>query len=219
MSAVKPRKYASRLRQDQARLTRLRIIESAERLFAERGYATTTIEAVAGDAGVAVDTVYATFGNKRGILFALLSLRVGGDDQPVSILDRPGPQATRAEPDQRRQLAMFATDIARVIERFRPVDDIIRSAAAVDPEVANTRTAIQEDRFRNMRTVVGWIEANGPLRDGVTTDDAAAILWTLTSPDVQRLFRDLRGWSQERYARWIEETAVSALLPPATITP
>jgi AcrR family transcriptional regulator len=219
MSVVKPRKYASRLRQDQARLTRLRIVESAERLFAERGYATTTIEAVAAEAGVAVDTVYAAFNNKRGILFALLSLRVGGDDQPVAILDRPGPQATRAEPDQRRQLAMFATDIARVIERFRPVDDIIRSASAVDPEVAATRAANQEDRFRNMRTFVGWLEAHGPLRDGVTTDDAAAILWTLTSPDVQRLFRDLRGWSSERYARWIEDTAVSTLLPPASITP
>src|SRR6202035_789892 len=181
MADVKPqRKYASRLREEQARNTRVRIIGAAERLFVDHGYASTTIEAVAGTAGVAVDTVYAALGSKRGILSALLGMRLGGDAQPISILDRPGPQAMRQERDQRRQLSMFAADIATVIERIRPVDDILRSAGAVDGEIASMRAGIKEERFRNMVVIAGWVAENGPLRDGTSIDDAGAILWTLT---------------------------------------
>lgn len=214
MADVKPqRKYASGLRQEQARHTRVRIMEAAERLFLEQGYAATTIEAIAGAAGVAVDTVYATLGSKRGILSALLGMRLGGDAQPISMLDRPGPHAMREEPDQRRQLSMFAADIAVVLGRIRPVDDILRSASAVDGEVASMRAGIQEERFRNMVVIAGWVAANGPFRDGTSVEDAGAVLWTLTSPEVHRQLCDLRGWSSARYARWLEETATRTLLP------
>jgi AcrR family transcriptional regulator len=213
---VKPqRKYASRLREEQARNTRVRIIEAAERLFIDQGYAATTIEAVAGAAGVAVDTVYATLGSKRGILSALLGMRLGGDAEPISMLDRPGPQAMRQERDQRRQLSMFAADIALVLERIRPVDDILRSAAAVDGDVASMRAGIQEERFRNMVIIAEWVAANGPLREGTSVDEAGAILWSLTSPEVHRQLRQLRGWPMARYARWLEETTTWTLLPDA----
>jgi AcrR family transcriptional regulator len=191
----------------------VRILEAAERLFAAGGYAATTIEAIAATAAVAVDTVYATLESKRGILSALIGMRLGGDDQPLAMLDRPAPQAMRREPDQRRQLTMFATDIALVIERIRPVDDIIRSASAVDENVASMRAGIQEERFRNMRVVAGWVVANGPLRKGTSVDEAATILWTLTSPEVHRQLRDLRGWSLERYQRWLVDTTLRTLLP------
>src|SRR4029077_151636 len=102
MGTVKPqRRYDSSLRKEQARQTRTRMLDAAQRLFAERGYAATTIETIASNAGVAVDTVYANFGSKRGLLSALVDVRVGGDDQPVELLDRAGPQAVRNEPNQR----------------------------------------------------------------------------------------------------------------------
>src|SRR5256885_7419707 len=112
MPSVKARRqYSSPLRQKQARQTRLRILDAAQKLFGDHGYAATTVDAIAGAAGVATDTVYATFANKPGVLHALLDVRVGGDDLPVALLDRPGPQAVRAEPTQRRQLAGFAADL------------------------------------------------------------------------------------------------------------
>jgi len=89
MAKVKSeRRYDSARRKEQARQTRAAILEAAQRLFAERGYASSTIEAIAAEAGVAVDTVYASFGSKRGVLSKLMDVRVGGDDQPVGVLDR-----------------------------------------------------------------------------------------------------------------------------------
>ena len=113
-----------------------------------------------------MDTVYAGFGNKRGLLSALMDVRVGGDDQPIDLLDRSGPQGVRHEPNQKRQLEAFAKDVTAIIERARPVDDIIRGAAAVDSEIAALRAGIQEHRFQNMLKFVSWVTANGPLRGG-----------------------------------------------------
>jgi AcrR family transcriptional regulator len=207
------RRYDSALRKEQARQTRSRILDSAQRLFAERGYPASTMEAIASEAGVAVDTVYAGFGSKRGVLSALLDVRVGGDDQPIELLDRPGPQAVRHEPDQRRQIATFANDITAIVERVRPVDDIIRGAAAVDSEIASLRARVQESRYQGMRQFISWVAANGRMGRDMTEDDAAAIVWALTSPEVHRLLRSERGWTLERYTEWLAETLRATLLP------
>jgi AcrR family transcriptional regulator len=207
------RRYDSSLRKEQARQTRTRMLEAAERLFADHGYASSTIETIASTAGVAVDTVYATFGSKRGLLSALMDLRVGGDDQPVELLDRAGPQAVRREPNQKRQIARFAEDVSAIGERARPVDDIIRGAAAVDAEIAGYRARLQQSRFENMRRFVSWVASNGPLRAGIGEDDAAAIVWSLTSPEMHRLLRVERAWTPERYAQWLAETLTRTLLP------
>lgn len=215
MSEVKRRRrYQSKLRSEQVRQTRLRILDAAQALFTSRGYGAATVEGIASAAGVATDTVYATFGSKRGILHALMDVRVGGDDRDVAVLDREGPQGVRAERDQERQLSLFARDIASIIERARPVDDIMRSAAAVDAEVAALRAGLQEQRHLNMRAFVGWVFANGPLREGLGEEEAAAIVWTLTSPEVHGLLRVARDWTAERYVAWLEETLKSTLLPP-----
>jgi AcrR family transcriptional regulator len=214
MGTVKPqRRYASALRKEQARQTRSRILDAAQRRFAERGYGVSTMEAIAAEAGVAVDTVYADFGSKRGVLSALMDVRVGGDDQPLGLLERPGPQAVMREPNQRRQLTLFAQDVSAIIERARPVDDIITGAAAVDEEIAALRRRLQESRFQNMSRFVAWVAANGPFRAGITEADAAAIVWSLTSPEMHRLLRVERAWSPERYTEWLAQTLTRTLLP------
>jgi AcrR family transcriptional regulator len=206
------RAYDSSLRKQQASQTRLRILDAAERLFTDRGYGGTTMEAIAVEAGVATDTVYASFGNKAGVLHRLLDVRVGGDDSPVALLEREGPQKVRAEPTQRRQLAAFAADIVQILERARPVDDIMRGAGAVDPEIAALRAGMQELRYRNMRQLVSWLAARGPFRGGVSEEEAAAIIWTLASPEVHGLLRRDRGWSVERYVAWLSDTLSRTLL-------
>lgn len=214
MAEVKPRKrYQSKLRTEQARQTRLRILDAAQSLFTSRGYGAATVDGIASEAGVASDTVYATFGSKRGILHSLMDIRVGGDDRDVAVIDREEPQGVRTERDQERQLERFARDIAPIIERARPVDDIMRGAAAVDLEVAALRTDLQEQRHANMRMLVGWVAANGPLREGLDEEDATTIVWTLTSPEVHRLLRAERGWTAERYLAWLEATLKATLLP------
>ncbi len=214
MPEVKPKRpYDSSLRKEQANQTRMRILDTAQSLFAARGYPASTIEAIAAGSGVAVDTVYAAYGSKRGVLQALLNVRVGGDEAELDLLDRAGPQAVQREPDQKAQLAAFAADVSAIVERARPVDDVIRGAAAVDADIAAFRSEAQAYRYRNMRQLVSWLAAKGPLADGLTEDDAAAIAWTMTSPEVHWLLRVARGWSAERYAAWLAQSLARILLP------
>jgi AcrR family transcriptional regulator len=209
------RTYTSQLRQEQARHTRIRVLEAAQRRFTDGGYAATTVESIAREAGVAVDTVYSIFGPKRELLAQLAYFRAAGNDEPVAVIDQAGPQAVRRETDQRRQLTMFANGVTGIIERIRPVDGVLRSASAVDAGVAELRARIQEERFSSMRNFAGWLPKNGPLRAGISTPDAATIIWTLTSPDVYALFCDARGWSRARYVRWLAESLIATLLPDA----
>jgi len=205
------RRYDSTLRRQQASQTRSRILDTAERLFGDRGYASTTVEAIAAEAGVATDTVYASFASKAGVLHALLDVRVGGDDSAVALLDRPGPQAVRAQPSQRRQLAAFAADVAAILERARPIDDIMRGAAAADPEIAALRGKMQRTRFENTRRLAGWLLERGAFRGGIDRETAADIIWTLASPEVHGLLRVGRGWSAERYVAWLADTLTRTL--------
>jgi AcrR family transcriptional regulator len=210
---VKPRRsYRSPARAARARETRRRVLESAARLFVEVGYAAATVEAIAIDAGVAADTVYHVFGSKRGLLQQVMDVAFVGDDDPIPVVERAGPQQVRAEPDQRRQIELAARGTAELLERIRPVDDILTSAAAVDAEVAALRADIElRQRREAMRVLAGWIAGTGPLREGLTVERAADILWVLTSPEVHRLYRTSCGWTAAEYADWLTQATLDAL--------
>ncbi len=205
------RSYHSPVRAEQAQRTRARILDAAEDQFAERGYAAATINAIARAADVAPDTVYATFKNKRGLLGALVEARVRGAATPV--LKQSGPEAVRAETDQRRQIEIFVPDISERIERVQTVYGVVGEAARSDPEAAALHKAMLDQRYANLRKFIGWIEANGPLRDELTRDEATASVWAITSAEMFRLLRVERGWSRARYRRWLTDTLIRLLLP------
>jgi TetR/AcrR family transcriptional regulator of autoinduction and epiphytic fitness len=207
------RKYDSSRRKEQARQTRLQITEAAHRLFVERGYAGATIEAIAQEAGVAQETVYAIFGSKRKILSFLLDISVGGDDQPVRILDRPKPQAVLHDTNQRRQLEMFSTDITEIMSRAAPVFEIMRSAAKLEPEIAELVQNMLEERLQNMTHFVQSVAANGSLRDGLDEAQAGEIVWAMTSSELFQLLTVDRGWTKEKYAQWLADALTRQLLP------
>ena len=211
------RPYQSPVRAQRARETRRQLTTAATAHFLDTGYANTSLSVIAGTAGVSVDTVYKTFGSKIGLLKAVLDVAVGGDDAPVALLDRAGPQALRDETDQRAQVRMLAAGVSGQLERVRPLDDILRSAAAVDQEAAKLRADIQERQRRAaMRTIVGWIAAHGRLRDSLSVNRAAHIVWTLTSPEVHLLMRDTGGWSEPSYRVWLEQVIADAILAKAS---
>lgn len=209
MAPVKKRSYSSTVRKEQAAQTRARMVEAAGELFASNGYARTTIAAIAERAGVAADTVYATFGSKARVLTALIDVRLApaGDD---NVLDRADAHAVRDEPDQRRQLHAFARDIAAISARVRPVYEIMRTASAVEPEMATVFAEMDAYRLRNMSQAAAWIAARGPLR--VDAARAGQIIWAVASPDVARMLCDVQGWTNDQYAEWLEDTLVRTLL-------
>src|SRR5215218_5867466 len=130
------RTYVSPKRQEQAKTTRREILEAAQRLFISRGYGATSIRAIAEEAGVAVQTVYAVFGNKRQLVIELTENAVTGDDDPAAVTERPEAQAIRAEPSARRRAQLDAALSRKIIERVLPIFKITSDAAAVDPDFA-----------------------------------------------------------------------------------
>jgi AcrR family transcriptional regulator len=209
---VKRRTYRSALRTEQAARTRGMIVDAASELFVSWGYTRTTVKDIAARARVAPDTVYAIFGTKVRILTAVLDVRLapGGEE---SIMDTAQPLAVRDEPDQRRQLQMFARDMADVSARIRPIFEVLRTVAGVEPEVGAVFAEIEGHRLEDMKQVAGWLAQRGELK--TSTDRAGEIIWALASSDVGRMLCDVQGWSQDEHAAWLENSLICALLPDA----
>src|SRR5215813_1191497 len=206
---VKTRSYNSPVRREQATRTRQRILEAAADLFARQGYGTTSVRQIADAAQVAPDTVYATFGSKARLLTALVDIRLvpGGH---ASVLDRPEMQALREEHDPRELLRLFASDYAAMSERVRPVSEVLRTAKAVEPEMAAVREEMEGYRFQYMHTIVRWLAERARLR--VPENRATQIVWALASPDVGRMLCDVQGWTTGEYSAWLAETLAAILL-------
>src|SRR3954453_17986781 len=109
MTVVKgSRPYSSAVREDQARRTRARIVEAADELFRERGYAGATMKDIAQRAGVARDTGHAVFGTKAALIPAIVALRLVPDESVTNVADSPEGHAVMDETDPARQLELFA---------------------------------------------------------------------------------------------------------------
>jgi AcrR family transcriptional regulator len=200
------RRYESPRRREQARATRLAVLEAARVLFVERGYAATTIEAIAARAQVSPETIYATFRNKRSLLSALIDLSMAGDDAPVPILERSWVQAMRDEPDPERRLRILARNGRLILERTGPIYEVLRGAAAADPEIASLWELNKGQRFAGQRELLRILTEGHRLRDGLTPKTAADVLFAVGSPETYRLLVIDRGWSPGRFERWYADT-------------
>jgi AcrR family transcriptional regulator len=205
------RPYSSAVRDEQAARTRERILDAAAELFLDQGYARTTVQHLAERAGVARDTVHAAFGSKARVLTALIDTRLVPDGGVANITETPAAQAIKAELDPQRQIELFATWICGVSTRLRPVFEILRTASAVEPEMAAVFAQMDRYRLENMRTYARWFAARGPLR--VPTKRAGEVIWALASPDVARMLCDGLGWSEAEHARWLADALTRGLLP------
>jgi len=212
MADVKtPRPYSSPVRDEQAARTRVRIVQAADELFRERGYAGTTMKGIAERAGVARDTVHAVFGNKAQLIPAIIDLRLVPDESVLNVADTPAGQAVRNEPDPTRQVELFADFITKLNIVLRPVFDLMRSAAPSEPAVAETLATLEKNRMTNMQLYARWFAARGPLR--MSTRKAGETIFAIVSPDVGRLLCDQLGWTQKQHAAWVADILTRALLP------
>jgi AcrR family transcriptional regulator len=208
--SVNRRPYRSPVREAKARATRRDILDCASRLFLDQGYARATIKQIAQDAGVSDDLVFHVFGSKRGLLEAVMVDAADVEDLGAA-LTGPDPGALGRQPDQRRRIADLAAAVGEQLERARPLDDMLRTAAVVDPELASLRAELHlEQRRRSMTTLAAWIAERGSLRQPV--EEAAALLWTLTSPEVHHMLVDGWQWTQAQYVEWLRDNLDAALL-------
>jgi TetR/AcrR family transcriptional regulator, regulator of autoinduction and epiphytic fitness len=213
-SPVKPRRpYDASRRQEQARRTRLVMVQAAHRLFLERGYSATTMPAVAEAAGVSVQSVYKAFGNKAALLKTVFDVAMAGDDEAVPMLQRAALGRVRDEPDPRRKLELYGEFVAEVTPRHVPVQLLARAAAATDPEAAGVWGQLQAERLAGLTMFARALHDEGHLRPDVPVEEARDLLWTCNSPETYDLLVLQRGWTPERYGRWVADTLIAALLP------
>jgi AcrR family transcriptional regulator len=214
-STTPRRRYDATRRRQQAAETRYRIVESAGRLFVEHGYTGTTVPAIAAAAQVAVETVYRSAAGKAGLLADAVQAALAGGaeraERPVE--ERAGIRRVIEEPDPRRQLAAYAHTQPGVWSRVGPLLRVLDSAAAADPALQELQDRLAAQRLDGMRRFAGFLTDQGRLREGISTRQAADIIWTLCAQANFDALVGQRGWSHRAYESWLTEMLVAALLP------
>ena len=187
--------------------------KAALRLFREQGYAATPMQAIADEAGVAVQTLYFTFGTKRALLSEILDIAIAGDEEPVATLDRPHVQALLDDPDPVAQLRGQARVTRTVYERLAPALEVVRGAATADPDLAALWERSIQQRATVMERFIAALAAKTALRDGMDQATAVDIALALQSPELIMFLTGQRGWSPEKYEQWLANALISELLP------
>ena len=219
-AAVKPRRgYDSPRRREQAAETRRKILDAAERLFAERGYAASSMPAIATGAGVALKTVYLAFGTKAGVLHALWDARLGRDDQPIPVTDRPWYRQLLAADDPHLLVRAAARQSRETKDRAGDVKRIIRQAASTEPALAGLWDRIETEFRAVLAGVAERLDALGSLAPGVDAASATDLLWTLNHPDTWHLLVCRCGWTADAYEQWVGDTLSAQLLGISRATP
>ena len=208
------REYDSSRRQAQANETRRQILEAARKLFMERGYAGATAEAVAAEAGVSAQTIYAIFKNKKKLLVSLMNVSPAtGVEDHTPMSERANVQAVAQEQNQRRQLQMFANVIANNLYQVAGIFEVMTAAAKIERDFEKMIQKLNKQRLEHMTDAVQQIAANGPFRENMDETRARDTVWTLTSGEVFLLLTRDRGWSKEQYADWLADMLIRTLLP------
>jgi AcrR family transcriptional regulator len=208
------RSYDSTRRREQAAETQRQILRAAQRLFERDGYATTTVAAIASEAGVATKTVYLAFESKSGILRALWHLLLRGDPADVPVGEGEWYRETLAEPDPETRIVRVAVRSREVKERAADLMEVIRTAAPADPDIATLWDRIQTNFRDLLRPIVESLRSDGVLRPGLDVDEATDVLWALVHPDIWQLLVKQRGWSVDRYEQWCLDAVRTELLKP-----
>jgi AcrR family transcriptional regulator len=199
-----PPRPAVSLRAERAAVTRRRITMAARRLFARNGYGATTLKEVASEAGVAVQTVYAVYGSKAGILEALREEALHQPEAEALVRE-----ATE-QPSPVRCLELFARSIRRRWELAGDIVAIHRDAATTDPAVREGVERVLGIRRAGMAGLARTL--GGDLRDGMDVTRATAILDALTLPEVYAELVDVQGWTPDEYEAWLAAALVRELL-------
>jgi AcrR family transcriptional regulator len=199
--------------QARTRLARIAVLDAARELFLARGYAATTMDAVSELSGVPPATVYRLFSAKLGLLKSLLDRALFGDDDPAQMTGLPHAPALLADPDPRRQLTAFAGIARAMISQASSIYQILVGAATSDPQAAGLLADYTRTREQGQGRLPQALAASGALRPGLLERDAADIVHALASPEVYHLLVTVRGWSPDRYERWLAGTLISQLLP------
>jgi AcrR family transcriptional regulator len=199
------RSYNTSLRQEQAQMTRQRILAAARRVLLNGRYGRVTMEEIAREARVAPQTIYAVFGTKLRLAQAMVDVGFPHVQEALALVG-----GARASSDPVAWLRIFATMHRRI---FESCGDLIRfMQESGDPDLFARYQRIQRDRQELMRELSGVIERSGRLRPAISRDEAVAISWSLLGPDCYAQLVFDQGWTPDRFEEWVGDALANLLL-------
>lgn len=200
----KPDRPPGGTRAEQARATRRRIVAAAADLFVTHGYGATLLDEVAERAGVAVQTVYFHFTNKRTLLKHVMDTAAVGDDEPVPVMERPWVVEIQQESDPQRIIDIWVASSRDILHRVAPLMRVMRGATGTDPELA-AQWATNQGQTRGAHAMLVQLLADrGALRADLDAERARDIAFVLCNVETYLQFTDVCGWSPDE---WQEHTA------------
>lgn len=171
-----------------------------------------TMQGIADEAGVALDTVYAAVGTKPRLVRDLIESAISGTGSATPAEDREYVQWIHAATSAQEKLTIYARAIRRIHGRLAPLVMALRDASSAHPELAALWRDISERRANNMQLFADELKATGETRRGLTRDEIADVIWATNAPEFYVLLVEQRGWSPERYERWLAEAWARLLL-------
>ena len=199
-------------RSQRAAETRARIREAARELFLERGYGATPLQDVADRAGVAVQTIYFTFGNKRTLLKEVVDVSIAGDDAPVATMERPWFRDALAAETAEALLRALVRGTRQLLERVAPITEMLRTAVTTDPDLAGLWRFDTDPRLAVHTAAAEALVTKPGARTDATV--AADVLYGMLSPELYLLFTRDRGWSPGRWEEWVYDLVRARLCEP-----
>jgi AcrR family transcriptional regulator len=211
-SSAGRRSYHSPRRAEQAARTRRAILSAARELFVAKGYGATTIAAIAERARVSLDTVYATVGRKPALLRELVETAISGTDEALppeqrDYVRRIGAAATAVE-----KILIYAAAVSAIQQRLAPVFRALRDAARTDEDCAALWAEISTRRATNMRSFAADLRGTGELRDDLTDDQVADVVWSMNAAEYWDLLVRERGWTPDQFRDWLADAWSRLLL-------
>ncbi|MDT0266732.1 helix-turn-helix domain-containing protein [Streptomyces sp. DSM 44915] len=201
-------------RAERARRTRERIVTAARDLFVARGYGATSLQEVADRAGVAVQTVYFVFRNKRALFKDVVDTSIAGDAEPVATMDRDWFRTACAEPTAAGQLRAHVRGVRDILGRVAPIMPLIAAAAATDPEIAAEWPTDPDPRYTVQHAAAQALTGKPDVRPDIDTTRAADLLYGLLSPELYLVLVRDRGWSPDTWEAWARTTLTTQLCTP-----
>jgi AcrR family transcriptional regulator len=202
------RSYNATLRQEQAQMTRRRILEAARRLVAAASYSTVTMDDIAKEAGVAYQTVYSVFGTKLRLAEAMIEAGWPHIDEALKLVEQA---RESADP------TVWLRTAARITRRINePCGDLARfMRESGDPVLLARYRKVEDERFSQLDEVANFLERSGRLRSTITSSETLAVLWAMTGADCYSQLVFQRRWKPARFEEWLGDALINLLLEPA----
>jgi AcrR family transcriptional regulator len=206
------RDYRAPRRVEQAAETRRAVLAAARELFVKSGYIATTVAQIAAQARVSVDTVYAAVGRKPELLRELVETSISGSDRAIPGEQRDYVARMQAAGSAREKLRIYANAISVIQQRLAPVFLALRDAAVTNTDCAQLWTEISERRATNMRRLAADLRTTGEVRDDLSDDQVADIIWSMNAAEYWVLLVRERSWTTEQFAAWLNDAWARLLL-------